>query len=68
MSTVRATVLKQWMNLGYPGGAALPVFDVIGTDAFQEADVLGISRGCTKWNVAVRTWRSCRDTSTRRLR
>ncbi len=23
----------------------------IGTDAFQEADVIGISRYCTKWNV-----------------
>ncbi|KAJ3055310.1 Acetolactate synthase, mitochondrial [Rhizophlyctis rosea] len=27
---------------------------VIGTDAFQEADVVGISRPCTKWNVMVR--------------
>lgn len=26
----------------------------IGSDAFQEADMLGISRGCTKWNVTVR--------------
>ncbi|OAA76808.1 acetolactate synthase, mitochondrial precursor [Akanthomyces lecanii RCEF 1005] len=26
----------------------------IGSDAFQEADVLGISRGCTKWNTMVR--------------
>ncbi|CAO3644750.1 unnamed protein product [Cunninghamella echinulata] len=26
----------------------------IGTDAFQEADVIGISRGCTKWNVMVK--------------
>ncbi|KAJ3046114.1 Acetolactate synthase, mitochondrial [Rhizophlyctis rosea] len=26
----------------------------IGTDAFQEADVVGISRSCTKWNVLVR--------------
>lgn len=26
----------------------------IGSDAFQEADMLGISRGCTKWNVMVR--------------
>lgn len=25
----------------------------IGSDAFQEADILGISRGCTKWNVMV---------------
>ncbi|SCV00464.1 LAMI_0G05226g1_1 [Lachancea mirantina] len=27
----------------------------IGTDAFQEADVIGISRSCTKWNVMVKT-------------
>ncbi|CDO95926.1 unnamed protein product [Kluyveromyces dobzhanskii CBS 2104] len=27
----------------------------IGTDAFQEADVVGISRSCTKWNVMVKT-------------
>ena len=27
----------------------------IGTDAFQEADVIGISRACTKWNVMART-------------
>lgn len=26
----------------------------IGTDAFQEADVVGISRSCTKWNVMVK--------------
>ncbi|KAI8914592.1 acetolactate synthase [Gorgonomyces haynaldii] len=26
----------------------------IGSDAFQEADVVGISRACTKWNVLVR--------------
>lgn len=26
----------------------------IGSDAFQEADMLGISRACTKWNVMVR--------------
>jgi len=26
----------------------------LGTDAFQEADVIGISRCCTKWNVQVR--------------
>ncbi|KAJ5204647.1 Acetolactate synthase [Penicillium cinerascens] len=26
----------------------------IGSDAFQEADIIGISRGCTKWNVMVR--------------
>jgi acetolactate synthase I/II/III large subunit len=27
----------------------------IGSDAFQEADVVGISRPCTKWNVMVKT-------------
>ncbi|KAG0650031.1 Acetohydroxy-acid synthase catalytic subunit [Hyphodiscus hymeniophilus] len=26
----------------------------LGSDAFQEADMLGISRACTKWNVMVR--------------
>jgi acetolactate synthase-1/2/3 large subunit len=26
----------------------------IGTDAFQEADVVGITRGCSKWNVMVK--------------
>jgi len=26
----------------------------IGTDAFQEADIIGISRACTKWNVMVK--------------
>lgn len=27
---------------------------VLGTDAFQEADVIGISKPCTKWNVMIR--------------
>ncbi|MCJ1332129.1 Acetolactate synthase, mitochondrial [Thelotrema lepadinum] len=27
----------------------------IGTDAFQEADIVGISRACTKWNVMVKS-------------
>lgn len=27
----------------------------IGSDSFQEADVIGISRGCTKWNVMVKS-------------
>lgn len=27
----------------------------IGSDAFQEADVVGISRSCTKWNVMVKS-------------
>ncbi|RUO97192.1 large subunit of biosynthetic type acetolactate synthase [Jimgerdemannia flammicorona] len=31
----------------------VPTFS-IGTDAFQEADVIGISRACTKWNVMVK--------------
>ncbi|KAI9792791.1 MAG: Acetolactate synthase, mitochondrial [Peltula sp. TS41687] len=31
------------------------VTSAIGTDAFQEADVIGISRACTKWNVMVKT-------------
>ncbi len=30
------------------------VTSAIGTDAFQEADVIGISRACTKWNVMVK--------------
>ena len=27
---------------------------LIGSDAFQEADVIGISRACTKWNVMIK--------------
>ncbi|CAL1705431.1 unnamed protein product [Somion occarium] len=27
---------------------------LIGSDSFQEADILGISRSCTKWNVMVK--------------
>lgn len=27
----------------------------IGSDSFQEADVVGISRSCTKWNIMVKT-------------
>jgi thiamine pyrophosphate-dependent acetolactate synthase large subunit-like protein len=27
---------------------------VLGTDAFQEADVIGISKPCTKWNAMIR--------------
>ncbi|KKY27301.1 putative acetolactate synthase [Diplodia seriata] len=30
------------------------VTSAIGSDAFQEADMLGISRACTKWNVMVK--------------
>ncbi|ORX36730.1 acetolactate synthase [Kockovaella imperatae] len=29
--------------------------NLIGSDAFQEADVIGISRSCTKWNVMVKS-------------
>ncbi|TPX12406.1 uncharacterized protein E0L32_006818 [Thyridium curvatum] len=31
------------------------VTSAIGSDAFQEADVVGISRPCTKWNVLVKS-------------
>lgn len=31
------------------------VTTAIGSDAFQEADVVGISRACTKWNIMVKT-------------
>lgn len=31
------------------------VTSAIGSDAFQEADVIGISRACTKWNVMVKS-------------
>ncbi|KAK0621617.1 thiamine diphosphate-binding protein [Bombardia bombarda] len=27
----------------------------IGSDAFQEADVIGISRACTKWNIMIKS-------------
>ncbi|KAJ2298248.1 Acetolactate synthase, mitochondrial [Coemansia sp. RSA 2706] len=30
------------------------VTGAIGSDAFQEADIVGISRSCTKWNVMVK--------------
>lgn len=30
------------------------VTNAIGSDAFQEADVIGISRACTKWNTMVK--------------
>ena len=30
------------------------VTSAIGSDAFQEADMIGISRACTKWNVMVK--------------
>ncbi|KIM92879.1 hypothetical protein OIDMADRAFT_208520 [Oidiodendron maius Zn] len=31
------------------------VTGAIGSDAFQEADIIGISRACTKWNVMVKS-------------
>ena len=31
------------------------VTSAIGSDAFQEADMIGISRACTKWNVMVKS-------------
>ncbi|KAL8289030.1 hypothetical protein RB598_003884 [Gaeumannomyces tritici] len=31
------------------------VTSAIGSDAFQEADVIGISRSCTKWNVMIKS-------------
>jgi len=45
----------------YSDGTPMVVFcgqvptTAIGTDAFQEADIVGISRACTKWNVMVKT-------------
>ena len=47
------------MQDAFMDGTPLVVFSgqvataAIGTDAFQEADVTGISRPCTKWNVLV---------------
>ncbi|KAK0565941.1 Acetolactate synthase, mitochondrial [Tilletia horrida] len=48
------------MQDAYSDGTPLVVFcgqvatSAIGSDAFQEADVVGISRSCTKWNVMVK--------------
>lgn len=45
----------------FSDGTPLVVFcgqvptSAIGSDAFQEADVVGISRACTKWNVMVKS-------------
>ncbi|XWX00143.1 hypothetical protein V2A60_008162 [Cordyceps javanica] len=55
-----ATNVVTPMADAYADGVPLVVFSgqvrttSIGSDAFQEADVLGISQGCTKWNVMVR--------------
>lgn len=48
------------MQDAFSDGIPLVVFTgqvpttAIGTDAFQEADIIGISRSCTKWNVMVK--------------
>ncbi|KAG8879889.1 Acetolactate synthase, mitochondrial [Tulasnella sp. 331] len=48
------------MQDAFSDGVPLVVFcgqvatSSIGSDAFQEADVVGISRSCTKWNVMVK--------------
>jgi acetolactate synthase-1/2/3 large subunit len=48
------------MQDAYSDGTPLVVFcgqvatSAIGSDAFQEADIVGISRSCTKWNVMVK--------------
>jgi len=48
------------MQDAFMDGTPLVVFSgqvvtsAIGSDAFQEADVVGISRACTKWNVMVK--------------
>lgn len=48
-------ILDAWMDgtplIVFAGQVALPA---IGTDAFQEADMTGITRPCTKWNVMAR--------------
>lgn len=49
------------MQDAYSDGTPMVVFcgqvvtTAIGSDAFQEADVIGISRACTKWNVMVKS-------------
>jgi acetolactate synthase-1/2/3 large subunit len=51
-------IVDAWMD-----GTPMIVFSgqvatgAIGTDAFQEADVTGITRPCTKWNVLVKNVR-----------
>ena len=55
-----ATNVVTAMQNALSDGTALVVFtgqvatSAIGSDAFQEADVIGISRSCTKWNVMVK--------------
>ena len=55
-----ATNVVTAMQDALSDGVPLVVFtgqvatSAIGSDAFQEADVIGISRSCTKWNVMVK--------------
>jgi acetolactate synthase-1/2/3 large subunit len=55
-----ATNVVTAMQDALSDGIALVVFcgqvatSSIGSDAFQEADIVGISRSCTKWNVMVK--------------
>ena len=55
-----ATNVVTPMQDAFSDGTPLIVFSgqvvtsAIGTDAFQEADILGITRACTKWNVMVK--------------
>ncbi|KAJ3154281.1 Acetolactate synthase, mitochondrial [Geranomyces variabilis] len=55
-----ATNMITPMQDAFSDGTPMVVFcgqvptTAIGTDAFQEADIVGISRACTKWNVQVK--------------
>ena len=55
-----ATNIVTPMQDALSDGVPLVVFtgqvatSAIGSDAFQEADIIGISRSCTKWNVMVK--------------
>ena len=55
-----ATNVVTPMQDAFSDGTPMVVFTgqvvttAIGSDAFQEADVIGISRACTKWNVMVK--------------
>ena len=54
--------LYEFLVLGQRKGYSIPIVifsgqvptKVIGNDAFQEADVTGITRPCTKWNYLVK--------------
>ncbi|KAJ7085182.1 thiamine diphosphate-binding protein [Mycena belliarum] len=37
-----------------PGATNVVATSAISSDAFQEADIVGISRSCTKWNIIVK--------------